>query len=155
MKNNFIIFQGHHQPNYNEKDINIFLPNHIFVEKKDYYLNNLGMLLHTNKAVNSPGLVQSNEDILLYLIKQFNLINLKKNYFSSLKNQVTNIYLNIYNLTLNLINSNLNYRIEQPTRSFYFFHDSDLVSSSSPMMSKLILEKKKVARNNYYSLWNS
>lgn len=155
LDNNFIIFQGHHQPNYNEKNINIFLPNNIFVEKKDYYLNNLGILLHTNKAINSPGLVQTNEDILAYFIKQFNLINLKKNYFSLLKNQLNNIYSNISNLTLNLIDLEVNYKIEQPARSFYFFHDSDLVSSSSPMMSKLILEKKKVAKNNYYSLWNS
>lgn len=155
----FIIFQGHHEPIFNDKSINIFLPNNIFVEKKDYYLNNFGMLLHTNKAINSPGLVKSNQDILFFLIKKLNLINLKRNYLHILKTQLTNIYSNIYcnflYFKLSLINSNIKNKIKQPLRTFYFFHDSDLISSSSPMMSKLILEKKKVAKTNYYNTWNS
>src|SRR5690606_37423973 len=46
-KNSFFIFQGHHRPMAENDLYNIIIPNNLFIESHNYFINNFGMLLHT------------------------------------------------------------------------------------------------------------
>lgn len=140
-ENSFFIFQGHHKPMIDNNLYNVIIPNNLFIESHNYFINNFGMLLHTNKATNLPGLAKLNTDILNQLIEDFNLSK-----FRNLNLEISNFKL--YNSTSVF----QNYKISIPFKSFYFFHDSDLITTNSPMMIKLIKEKKKII-NNYNKTW--
>ena len=156
-ENDFNIYLGNHKPSDSiASNYNIVLPTDTHIESKQIHLNNLGLLRTTNQAIGSPGKSKSLNGITLRLLK---LLTNSKYYTYSKK------LLALYRDTSLLYDAcssfhgsfkanSFNYSLYRNniSKSIYYFHCADPITFNSPIMVKLIKEKKSLESTFYNNL---
>lgn len=160
--NDFNIYIGHHKSLLSDLfTYNIILPTSSYVEQKQYYINNIGMITHTNKALGATGKSKPLSSIITKLFSKLNGVKLIRDLKDSL-HQIKdyNINYNSYlhrimmsKFSLNAINTTTGISSKTPNciplKLMYYYHCSDLVTYNSPIMTKLVKERKEIESTFY------